>query len=196
MSQAPLPARVRYGEEVVSTLRARARASAGPPDLREELAILRELLNDAIEAYDSAVQQAEAKNLDVSRVKIAAGGLVAMAIERIERLAYTQSRILTSKYMALPDVSALIEQMVGTVDTALAQRAGNLRMAGLDPQAFMQDLAAQLRELQASQAGAAMTTAGPHGYTSLAEARAAANAEAAAMDATVPECTVSITEVA
>ena len=189
-----LPARVRYGDEAVNSLRARARAQAAAPDLREELAILRELLNDAIDSYDQAVIEAEAKGLDIHRVRLAAGGLVAMAIERIEKVAYTQSRIASSKYMALPDVNALIEQFVGTVDTELAQRAGNLRMAGLDPQEFMADLAAKLRELQASSTGAAMATFGPHGYSTIAEARAAANAEAAMMDDTVPECTIVLNE--
>lgn len=187
-----LPARVRYGGEVVNSLRARARAQAAAPDLRDELAILRELLNDSIDAYDHAVEEAIKGKLDLHRVKIAAGGLVAMAIDRIERVAYTQSRISSSKFMAMPDVNALIESFVGTVDTQLAQHAGTLRMAGLDPDALMVDLAGKLRDLQAAQAGAAMAEYGPHGYTSLAEARAAANEEAAAMDNTVPECVVSL----
>lgn len=187
-----LPARVRYGGEVVNSLRARARAQAAAPDLRDELAILRELLNDSIDAYDHAVEEAIKGKLDLHRVKIAAGGLVAMAIDRIERVAYTQSRISSSKFMAMPDVNALIESFVGTVDTQLAQHTGTLRMAGLDPDALMVDLAGKLRDLQVAQAGAAMAEYGPHGYTSLAEARAAANEEAAAMDNTVPECVVSL----
>lgn len=189
----PLPPRVRYGGEVVSSLRARAKAQASSPDLREELAILRELLNDSVDAYDHAVEEAIKGKLDVHRVKIAAGGLVAMAIERIERVAYTQSRISSSKFLAMPDVNALIDTFVGTVDTELAQHAGMLRMAGLDPEKLMLQLSDKLRDLQAAQAGAAMAEYGPHGYTSLAEARAAANEEAAAMDDTVPECVIIAT---
>jgi hypothetical protein len=194
MSTVNLPARVRYGEEVVGSLRSRARSLAGPADLTDELSLLRVLLDDAVEAYDNAVAEAQAKNLDVSRVRLAAGGLVAMAIERLERVAYTQSRISSAKFVSMPDVNALIEQFVGTVDTALAQHAGNLRMAGVDPAHFMQQLAGQLREVQAAQLGAVMTPTGPHGYASLAEARAAAQAEADAMDNTVPECTVVLNE--
>lgn len=185
-----LPARVRYGQEVTSGLRARARIQASPPDLREELSMLRELLNDAVEAYDVTVEEAQRLGADIHRVKIAAGALVAMAIERIERVAFTQSRISSAKFMAVPDVNILIEQFVGTVDSELALRAGNLRMAGFDPQQFMQNIAGKLRELQAAQSGAAMASYGPHGYATLAEARAAADAEAAMMDDTVPNCVI------
>lgn len=188
-----VPPRVRYGGDVVNSLRARAKLQASAPDLREELAILRELLNDAIGAYDHAVEEAAAKNMDPYRVKIAAGGIVAMAIERIERVALSQSRISSSKFMAMPDVNALIEQFVGTVDSELAVNAGHLRMAGLDPDEFMNGLAAKLRDLQAA-SQPVMATAGPHGYSTLAEARAAANAEAAMMDDTVPECAIILNE--
>ena len=185
-----LPARVRYGGEVVNSLRARARSQASSPDLRDELALLRELLNDAVDAYDHAVEEAEVRKLDMHRVKMAAGGLVAMAIERIEKVAYTQSRISSSKFLAMPDVNALISQFVGTVDTELASHAGVLRMAGLDPDALMQNLAGKLRELQSATNGVAMAEYGPHGYPTIADAKAAANAEAAMMDDTVPECAI------
>ena len=182
-----LPARVRYGDEVVSTLRERARASSFAPDLREELAIARELLTDSIEAYDHAVQEAIAKGLDLHRVKIAAGGVVAIALERIERMAYTQSRISSAKFMAMPDVSQLIDGVIGTIDTELAQHAGQLRMTGLDPKMFMDTVAEKLRAMQ--QAGApAMAQFGPSGRNAVEEA----NAEARQMDDTVPECSIEV----
>jgi hypothetical protein len=183
--------RVRYGEQAVSSLRERARLQSYAPDLREELAILRELLNDAIGAYDHAVDEATTKGLDIHRVKNAAGGLVAMAIDRIERVAATQCRITSAKFMAMPDVHMLIEGMIGTIDSELAQHAGQLRMTGMDPTEFMNNVAEKLRRMQQATAGAAMATFGPSGQSTLD-----ANEEAAFMDDTVPECHIKVEEVA
>lgn len=185
MSQGELTTRIRYGARAATSLRVRARELAAAPDLREELALQRALLEDALEAYDFAVQ--ESQGLDQGRqirARVTAGGLVALAIERIEQTALAQLKVASARVMLMPDVSELIETLIGTVDLELATRATNLRMAGLDPAEFMDALAGKIRAASRVVPELAMAETGPSGY---AEAQEAANAEAADMDDTVPE---------
>lgn len=182
--------RVRYGSSLVSSLRARARLQSSAPDLRDELALSRALLEDAIDAYDAAIDEAMRKGVDnamLARVKLVSGDLVAHATERVRDMALAQSKVTSTKYIAIPDVGALLETCVGAVDAELVTRANDLRMIGIEPEELMERISARVREVSlvtgaASDPSQLMAEFGP-------EAQARINEEAELMDSTVPEYT-------
>lgn len=190
------PARVRYGVPVVSSLKARAAVLANSPDLRAELACMRVLAEDAVDAYDTAVQDAMSAGVpptQLQRIKLSAGSIVSMALERVRDMAVAQAKISSSQFIAIPDLAELCQQLVGIVDAELSTRAGDLRMIGLDPSEFMGVVAERLREATAS-IDEAMCDHGPAGnagygndIVNATRVRELVNDEAARMDDTIPE---------
>lgn len=139
---------------------------------------------DALDAYETAVAAASKTTQDpakLSAVRLAASHVVHGAVAQVRETAVANARIRAQRD-GLVDARALqpvVLEMTQAVDDELRARADRLRAADIDPAEFV---AAVSRRLAAAQTP---LLAGVPTTTELEPA----DAEAAAMDATVPRVT-------
>lgn len=154
--------------------------SAKRVSLLDELAMMRAMAVDAVEAYEMSMDAIENVTPPVNAMKrstvaMAASRLVMEAMNQVRDMAVAAHRCMQVDAMDPISMQALIYQVAKTIDSQLEGYAPQLIAAGLDPRQLMDDVALALEDITMPEV--------PEQAMLLPDA----DAEARAMDDTIPE---------
>lgn len=139
----PLESSLGYGARLSKSMRERIEAQrARALQLDEELALMRVICEDAVVAYDNAMQAAEKLEDTTKRLPIlgAASAMLVQAVRNVQDTALAAHRIKTGLTLSPEAIGQIVYQVVRVFNTKLESISNVLEAGGIDVQQFIDEI--------------------------------------------------------